>query len=133
MDVIGARFAELSAATDTREAILASVAVPPGDVAIRPLGTTRYEEPVEAFLLAGRFASASAPTVVRLIREHGGTILSRRTEWRPQPRMVVSTAPRAPAAARRQQASSRHPVRKRLRRPAARMRVRAACCGRRCS
>jgi hypothetical protein len=133
MDVIGARFVALPAATEAREAILASVAVPPADVAVHPLGSTRYDAPVEAYLLAGRFASASAETVVRVIREHGGTILSRRTEWRPRARMVVATAAQGRTAARGRPAGSRHPVRKRPRRPAARLRVRAARSGRRCS
>jgi len=60
MDVIGGRFTDLHAATAARHAILASVAMPPADVAVRPLGSTRYDQPVEAFVLAGRFPSGVA-------------------------------------------------------------------------
>ena len=128
MDVIGARFANLPAAIAARDAICAAVAVPASDVAVRPLGTTRYDEPVDAFVLAGKFPTALAEAVVRLMRDGGGTILSRRTEWlrharpvghpeQPQPQGARPGAPRAMSRAR-----------KRLRRPAARLRIRRARC-----
>ena len=84
MDVIGASFASLAAAVAARVAILAFVGVPAADVSVRPLGTTRYDRPLDAFVLAGRFPSTLADAVVSLIRDHGGTILSRRREWQPR-------------------------------------------------
>jgi hypothetical protein len=128
MDVIGARFANLAAAIAARDAIRAAVGVSAADVAVRPLGTTRYDEPIEAFVLAGRFPSAVADAVVGLMRDGGGTILSRRTEWQlharpaghPERQRRHGARPRAPRALSR--------ARQGLRRPTARLRIRRARC-----
>ena len=121
MNVVGARFADLRAAMAARDAILGAVPMPPADIAVRPLGTTQYDDPIEAFLLAGRFDGAAVPLVTRVVHDHGGTVIWSRTEWksrsRPTPEAGVRRAPaRRPATT----------PRKRLRRPVARSRVRAA-------
>ena len=130
MHVIGSRFADLRAALSARHAILASVAVPAADVAVRPLGTTRYDEPVEAFVLAGRFPPGAAEAVVRLMREHGGAIISHRTEWKPKAAGSIGTQARRLVDARQWAARARAAARKRPRRPTARLRVRTARIGR---
>ena len=141
MLVVGARFANLESANAALGDIRASVAMPPTDVAVRPLGSTRYEQPASDFVLAGRFPAAEVERVLRIVELHGGTLLSRRLE-RPYSGFAGSIG--APASAIRDErgrAPERHgsqasrsgaappPLRaahKRLRRPAALMRVRAA-------
>ena len=133
MDVIGARFTELGAAIAARDAILAAVALPAADIAVRPLGTTRYDHPLDAFVLAGRVPAAAAGTVVQLIRAAGGQILSHRTES-PQPvRSAPQPGMQQPRGVRARVPRPTVRVRKRPRRPAARLRVRAAQAGRGCS
>jgi hypothetical protein len=80
MHVVGARFMSLDAAIAALRAIRASVAVEPVDVAVRPLGTTRYDRPIEAYLLAGRFREEDVDTVARIAEQHGGLVFSRRAE-----------------------------------------------------
>jgi hypothetical protein len=130
MDLIGGRFADLAAAVAARDAILAAVAVPVADVAVRALGTTQYDNPLHAFVLAGRFPSAMADLAVRLIREHGGAIISRRTEWQASVRPTGQTS--APAAGARPGAPRATAFAlKRPRRPAARVRIRRLAAARR--
>jgi hypothetical protein len=133
MDVIAARFPDLPAAVAVRDAILAAVAVTAADVAVRPLGTTKYDEPIHAFVLAGRFPSAAAEAVVRLMRDGGGTILTRRTEWLPQGRQARPVLIRESHGARPGASRTTPLARRRPRHPAARLRVRVARAGRRSS
>ena len=141
MHVVGARFANLESANAALGDIRASVPMPPTDVAVRPLGSTRYEEPASDFLLAGRFPGVAVERVLRIVELHGGTLLSRRLE-RPYSGFAGSVG--VPASAMRDErgraperlgslASGRGaaPARlraanKRLRRPAGHVRVRAA-------
>jgi hypothetical protein len=83
MHVVGARFEHLESAAMALAQIRASVPVPHADVAVRPLGSTRYEEPARDFLLAGRFAASDVERVIEILRTHGGTVLSNRVEWAP--------------------------------------------------
>ena len=127
MHVIGGRFSELGAATAARDAILAAVAMPPADVAVRPLGTTEYDHPIEAFLLAGRFEPGAVAAVTRLVREHGGTVIWSRAEWKARPRPTADASVRRARGRRRIEVDARiAPSRKRVRRPVARWRVRSA-------
>ncbi|HET8784408.1 MAG TPA: hypothetical protein VFM38_02150 [Candidatus Limnocylindrales bacterium] len=80
MHLIGARFRTLAAATMALQAIRAGVPVAPGDIAVRPLGSTRYERPAEDFLLAGRFESDDVDAVVDIVLANGGRLLERRVE-----------------------------------------------------
>jgi hypothetical protein len=80
MHVVGARFANLESANAALAAIRASVAIPLADVAVRPLGSTRYEEPASGFLLAGRFPAIEVDRVLGIVESHGGMVLSRRIE-----------------------------------------------------
>jgi len=90
MHVIGARFANLESAHAALGEIRASVGIPPGDVAVRPLGSTRYEEPTVDFLLAGRFPEREVDRVTAIVEEHSGMLLSRRVEW-PHPSLARVT------------------------------------------
>jgi hypothetical protein len=97
MLVIGARFRTVGAARAALRGVRASVAVPAGDVAVRPLGSTRYDAPEEQFLLAGRFEPADVPAVTAIVHAEGGKVIERRSD------------PRRPAA-QRPDASARPPT-----------------------
>lgn len=84
MHVIGARFEELDRATAALGEIRARVRVAPGDVAVRPLGSTRYEAPAKDFLLAGRFEASDVDTVVAIVAAHDGSLIERRVERVPR-------------------------------------------------
>jgi hypothetical protein len=80
MLVIGARFRTLAAARTALRAVRSSVAVAAGDVAVRALGSTRYDAPVEQFLLAGRFEPDDDAAVTEIVRSQGGSVIERRSE-----------------------------------------------------
>ena len=80
MHFVGARFTDLQTASTALGEIRASVAVAPGDLAVRPLGTTHYDAPTEDIVLAGRFAPDDVEAVVEILEAHGGAILARRPE-----------------------------------------------------
>jgi hypothetical protein len=95
MLVIGARFRTFGAARAALRAVRSSIAVAAGDVAVRALGSTRYDAPEEHFLLAGRFEPEDAPAVTAIVHSQGGKVIERRTD------SPISTSPRlaAPAVA----------------------------------
>ncbi len=74
MTVIGARFPNLEKAVAALRAVRARVSVAPDDVAVRPLGSTRYEEPARGFVLAGQFAAGDADVVTEILRRQGGAV-----------------------------------------------------------
>jgi len=116
MIVLGARFRALAAARAALRAVRDAVALPRGDAAVRPLGSTRYDAPSDGFVLAGRFEDDDVPTVVRLVHAHGGRIIERRTD-----------SPRHRPAAVRPIEHSRASLRmNRPRRPSPPLRVRTA-------
>ena len=78
MIVVGARFRALAGARAALRAIRTSIGVASGDVGVRPLGGTRYEAPVEDFLLAGRFEDGDVPAVINVMHAHGGRVIERR-------------------------------------------------------
>ena len=80
MLVIGARFRTLAAARAALRDVRASVPIPSGDVAVRPLGSTRYDAAQDDVLLAGRFEPTDAGTVTRIVHALGGRIIERRSE-----------------------------------------------------
>lgn len=80
MMLVGARFRALAGAHAALRALRTSVAVAPGDVGVRPLGTTRYEAPVDDFVLAGRFENDDVETVIRILHRYGGRLLLRRID-----------------------------------------------------
>ena len=80
MLVIGARFRTVAAARAALRTVRASVSVPEGDVAVRPLGSTRYDAPEDQFLLAGRFEPHDGPAVVAILHSEGGRIIERRDD-----------------------------------------------------
>jgi hypothetical protein len=145
MHVVGARFTDLESALAAMRDIRGQVPVGPGEVAVRALGSTRYEEPARGFVLAGRFAPTVVDAVVEILEGHGGTVLTH-SEERPHPSLAratgalagpgwgpgsdkrfrageraLSTPQRTPVARR-----STRTVRRRLRRPTARLRGRTA-------
>jgi hypothetical protein len=81
MELVGARFSEARAA----ESALREIEVASGgqsiDAAIHALGSTLYDKPVSAVVLAGRFEIDAVDGVIAIIERHGGTILTRRREW----------------------------------------------------
>ena len=129
MIVVGARFRALAAARAALRAIRTSVVVEPGDVAVRPLGTTTYEAPGEQFLLAGRFEADDVSDVISVLHAHGGRVIERRDDA-PHATSIPAALPRSSArlrerpAGRDQERGSRR--QKRLRRPAPPRRVRTA-------
>ena len=128
MHFVGARFADLPAASRALGEIRANVAVEPDDLAVRPLGSTRYDVPSDDILLAGRFEPDDVEAVVGILEAHGGAILARRPEspagYEP------ASPPGSDRDARARPAEQRRPPvsmpRKRLRRQAALLRGRAA-------
>lgn len=120
MHFVGARFSDLRMASTALGAIRARVAVGPGDLAVRPLGSTRYDVPSDDILVAGRFEPDDVEAVVGILEAHGGAILARR----PESAAVQDSGPPSAAArpARPPQAQPPRPrgttPDKRLRRPA---------------
>jgi hypothetical protein len=135
MILVGARFRALAGARAALRAVRASVPVVPADVGVRPLGTTRYDSPIDDFVLAGRFEPGDVESVIRILHAHGGRVVIRRldsstaaTSATPAP-ATASDAPRSPAARRaasRFRPSTRGLSRTRLRRPSPPLRVRTA-------
>ncbi len=142
MHVVGARFANLESANAALGDIRASVAIPRSDVAVRPLGSTRYEEPPSGFVLAGRFPPVEVARVLGIVERYGGTLLSKHVE-QPRPGLGRGSVTPVSSGSRDQRGHplERHgphasrsgstpaPLRgahQRPRRPAAPMRVRAA-------
>ena len=95
MLVIGARFRTFAAARTALRAVRSSVAVAAGDVAVRALGSTRYDAPEEQFLLAGRFEPDDDAAVTEIVRSQGGSVIERRSEaLRPRlPRLSAAARP----------------------------------------
>lgn len=94
--MVGARFRTLAAAVSALNAIRSAVTIAPGDAAVRPLGSTRYEEPCEDYLLAGRFDDGDVETVAAIVAARGGQVIERRRE--PAGRSTAATRPRGPQA-----------------------------------
>jgi hypothetical protein len=82
MHLVGARFADRSAADAAIAELRARITVEPGDLGLRPLGSLRYDEPVQGLVVAGRFEGPDVDAVVQIMQSHGGEIVFRRAEWR---------------------------------------------------
>jgi hypothetical protein len=89
MYLVGASFRDAGAANDALGELRDLIAVEPGDLGLRPLGSLRYERPAVGVVVAGRFEPADVESVVSIMERHGGEIVFRRTEWR-HPRTAVS-------------------------------------------
>jgi hypothetical protein len=149
MHVMGARFETLAAANAALRDVRGAATVAPGDVAVRPLGSMRYEVPATGFVLGGRIGDGDVQRVRHILEAYGGSILVCRPEAVTAAGVDAATA--AAAASRAAIASNPpwtpartgaipHPMsrprvstrmagprlRKRLRRPVARLRGRAA-------
>ncbi len=136
MHFIGARFADIQTASAALGEIRASVAVGPGDLALRPLGSTRYDVPSDDIVLAGRFEPGDVDAVVGILMAHGGAILAQHSESRAPRESAQHETPVSDARVSRDRESHtrttdrvrerRGMTRKRLRRPATPLRRRAA-------
>jgi hypothetical protein len=91
MHVIGARFADLASALAAMGEIRGRVPVDPGEVGVRALGSTHYEEPAWGFILAGRFAPAVVDAVLAIVEGRGGSVLTHYVE-RSHPSLTPLTA-----------------------------------------
>lgn len=127
MHVIGARFGHLEPAIAALGEIRARLAAGSGDVALRRLGSTRYEAPEDGFVLAGRFAPEDVDPVVSAVERFGGVVIARRVE-RPKLSLTRGGAAQAAPASALRTVRSRlsRLVRARNRRPAAFLHSRAA-------
>jgi hypothetical protein len=94
MYLVGASFRDAGAANDALGELRDLIAVEPGDLGLRPLGSLRYERPAVGVVVAGRFEPADVDSVVSIMERHGGEIVFRRTEWR-HPRAAVSSGERS--------------------------------------
>ena len=94
MYLVGARFRDAGAANDALGELRDRIAVEPGDLGVRPLGSLRYERPAVGVVVAGRFEPTVVDSVVSIMERHGGEIVFRRTEWR-HPRTAVSRGERS--------------------------------------
>jgi hypothetical protein len=100
MFLVGARFGDAGTANDALGELRDRIAVAPGDLGVRPLGSLRYERPAVGVVVAGRFEQADVEAVVAIMVRHGGEIVFRRAEWR-QPRPVASPGARSSARFKR--------------------------------
>lgn len=82
MYLVGARFGDLDSANAALIELRGSVAVAPGDLGLRLLGSLRYEQPAKGHVVAGRFEPDDVPAVISIMERHGGEIVFRRAEWR---------------------------------------------------
>jgi hypothetical protein len=94
MYLVGASFRDAGAANDALGELRDLIAVEPGDLGLRPLGSLRYERPAVGVVVAGRFEPADVESFVSIMERHGGEIVFRRTEWR-HPRAAVSSGERS--------------------------------------
>lgn len=86
MRILGVRFERDEQAYAALQALRARFDLREEDAAIRPLGTTAYDDPTSDLILAGRFRPEVLPEVLRLVRELGGRVVVDREEWAgPQP------------------------------------------------
>jgi hypothetical protein len=96
MYLIGARFGDAGTANDALGELRDRIAVAPGDLGLRALGSLRYERPAVGVVVAGRFEQADVDAVVAIMVRHGGEIVFRRAEWR-RPRPAASLGVRSGA------------------------------------
>ena len=94
MYLVGARFGDAGRANTALGELRDRIAVAPGDLGVRPLGSLRYERPAVGVVVAGRFEQADVDAVVAIMVRHGGEIVFRRAEWR-HPRPAASLAARS--------------------------------------
>jgi len=129
MHFVGARFANLQMASSALGELRANVAVAPGDLAVRPLGSTRYDVPSDDIVVAGRFEPDDVDAVIGILEACGGAILARQPEGRALQEIAQPSAPGADATGDRTRLKPATP-RKRLRRRTTLLRGRTARDGR---
>ena len=83
MRVVGARFGAAADAERALDDLRGRFDLGERDAAVRPLGSTAYEDPVDdAVLLAGRFWPDRVTTVSAVVTEHGGEVVLDEDEGR---------------------------------------------------
>ena len=100
MYLVGAQFADAESAEAAMQQLRDAIAVAPGDLALRPLGSVRYERPASRVVVAGRFAVADVDAVVEIMERNRGEVVFRKPEWR-RPRPLAPSADRAGVRCRR--------------------------------
>jgi hypothetical protein len=100
MFLVGARFGDAGSANDALGELRDRIAIAPGDLGVRPLGSVRYEHPAVGVVVAGQFEPADVDAVVAIMERHGGEIVFRRAEWR-RPRPAASRGDRSCARCQR--------------------------------
>jgi hypothetical protein len=83
---IGARFEDRARALEVMAELRRRFRLHDAAIEVRPLGSTRYDEPSTGVLLAGQFRERDTDAAVELLQQRGGTIVERRTE--PDPARV---------------------------------------------
>jgi hypothetical protein len=100
MYLVGARFGDAGSANAALGELRDRIAIEPGDLGARPLGSLRYERPAVGVVVAGRFEVGDVDSVVAIMERHGGEIVFRRAEWR-HPRPPASGGDRTCARCQR--------------------------------
>ncbi len=95
MHVVGARFDRVSAARAALAELRDQFDLAPGDIAVRPLGSTDYETRHEHQLLAGRIEDHHVAAVIAALRRAGGVIVELRGDA-PGAAPIVLPAPEVP-------------------------------------
>jgi hypothetical protein len=102
---IGARFDERDEAVETMLELRRRFDLGASEVEVRDLGSTTYEQPPSGTLLAGQFRAPLVDQVVDVIRQHGGSIVERRSEPDPTgtPETSAGVSVLAPPPSKEQQ------------------------------
>lgn len=75
MRMVGARFDDENDAHRALDELRTRFQLADADAGVRPLGTTAYDEPADAALLAGRFWPDRVAAVSDIVTEHGGEVV----------------------------------------------------------
>jgi hypothetical protein len=94
---LGARFDDRDTAVAVMHELRQRFGLGIEDIEVQALGSTHYEEPSTATLLAGRFPPTVADDAITIIRAAGGELVERRLE--PDPVIALPTSIGAPASA----------------------------------
>jgi hypothetical protein len=80
MYLVGARFPDQEDAARSLAELRSCLDIGPDDAGVEAMGTTDYEDPMEAALLAGRFRPDRLALVEQVIARNGGAIVLEKSE-----------------------------------------------------